>query len=92
MTATLSRSEELRNDLDNLHFTKRYLIGALAELEDMGQMGSRQYKATEQNLRVVNNNIRRLEAELERAEEDEYLNELEQRFMDEEDLHHWSNE
>ncbi|MBQ9069938.1 MAG: hypothetical protein IJY23_01145 [Clostridia bacterium] len=92
MTATLSRSEELRNDLENLHFTKRYLIGALAELEDIGQMGSRQYKATEQNLHVVNNNIRRLEAELERAEEDEYLNELEQRFMDEEDLHHWSNE
>lgn len=92
MTATLSRSEELRNDLNNLHFTKRYLIGALAELEDMGQMSSRQYKATEQNLRVVNNNIRRLEAELERAEEDEYLNKLEQRFMDKEDLHHWSNE
>ena len=77
MTATLSRSKELRNDLENLHFTKRYLIGALAELEDMGQMGSRQYKATEQNLHVVNNNIRRLETELEKAEAEDFEEELE---------------
>ena len=68
MTKTLSRAEELRNDLDNLHFTKRYLIGVLAELEDLGRTNSSDFRRTEANLRAVNNNIRRLEAELEAEE------------------------
>ena len=68
MTNTLSRADELRNDLDNLHFTKRYLIGVLAELEDLGRTNSSDFRRTEANLRAVNNNIRRLEAELEAEE------------------------
>lgn len=72
MTETLSRAEALRNDLDNLHFTKRYLIGVLAELEDLGRTNTADFRRTEANLRAVNNNIRRLEAELE-AEESAWI-------------------
>lgn len=72
MTNTLSRADELRNDLDNLHFTKRFIIGVLAELEDLGRTNSSDFRRTEANLRVVNNNIRRLEAELE-AEESAWI-------------------
>ena len=35
-------------------------------------MGSKQFKAVEHNLHVINNNIRRLEAELEAEEAREY--------------------
>ena len=68
MTTTLTRAEELRNDLDNLHFTKRYLIEVLAELENVGRTNSFEFQKTEINLRVINNNIRRIEAELEAEE------------------------
>ena len=68
MTATLSRAEELRNDLDNLIFTKKYLIGVLAELEDLGRTHTAEFKQAEANLRIINNNVRRLEAELEESE------------------------
>ena len=64
MTATLSRAEELINDLDNLIFTKKYLIGVLAELEDLGRTHTQQFKKTEQNLRVINHNIKRIEEEI----------------------------
>ena len=37
MTETLSRADELRNDLDNLHFACKYYIGVLAELEQLGR-------------------------------------------------------
>ena len=65
MTQTLSRAEELRNDIENLYFTKRYLIGVLAELEDLGRTNSADFRRTEENLRAINNNIKRLESELE---------------------------
>ena len=68
MTATLSRAEELRNDLDNLIFTKKYLIGVLAELEDLGRTHTADFKKAEANFRVINNNIRRIEKELESEE------------------------
>ena len=64
MTATLSRAEELINNLDNLIFTKKYLIGVLAELEDLGRTHTQQFKKTEQNLRVINHNIKRIEEEI----------------------------
>ena len=64
MTTTLSRAEELRNDLDNLIFTKKYLIGVLAELEDLGRTHTQQFKKTKQNLRVINHNIKRIEVEI----------------------------
>ena len=72
MTTTLSRAEELRNDLDNLHFTKKYLIGVLAELEDIGRTNTQEFKRTEQNLFIVNNNIRRIEKELEKVEAEDF--------------------
>ena len=72
MTQTLKRAEELRNDLDNLYFTKRYLIGVLAELEDIGRTNSWDFKRTEMNLKTINNNIRRIEAELEKVEAHEF--------------------
>ena len=77
MTASLTRAEELRNDLDNLHFTARFLIGNLAELEDMGQMGSKNYIKVQNNLNVVKSNIRRIEAELQTEEEREYESKVE---------------
>ena len=77
MTASLTRAEELRNDLDNLHFTARFLIGNLAELEDMGQMGSKNYLKVQRNLNVVKSNIKRIEAELQSEEEKEYESEVE---------------
>ena len=72
MTTTLSRAEDLRNDLDNLHFTKKYLIGVLAELEDIGRTNTQEFKRTEQNLFIVNNNIRRIEKELEKVEAEDF--------------------
>ena len=68
MTATLSRAEELRNDLDNLIFTKKYLIGVLAELEDLGRTHSAEFQQAEANLRAINNNISRIKKELETEE------------------------
>lgn len=64
MTTTLSRTEELRNDLKNLIFTKKYLIGVLAELENLGRTHTQQFKEAERNLHVVNHNIKRIEEEL----------------------------
>ena len=72
MTQTLTRAEELRNDLDNLHFTKKYLIEALANLELVGKTNTWEYQRAEINLNILNKNIKRIEAELEKAEADEF--------------------
>ena len=68
MTRKLSRAEELRNDLDNLHFTCRYHIGVLAELEQLGRTHTAEFKAAEENMKVLKRNIRRLQEELEAEE------------------------
>ena len=68
MTEIMSRAEQLRNDLENLHFTCRYYIGVLAELEQLGRTHTAEFKTTEENIRVLKSNIRRLEAELEKVE------------------------
>lgn len=60
----MCRAEELRNDLENLHFTCRYYIGVLAELEQLGKTHTEQFKRTERNVNVLKHNIRRLEKEL----------------------------
>lgn len=70
----MSRAEELRNDLENLHFICRYYIGILAELEQLGRTHTSEFKTAEKNIRVLKNNIRRIEAELE-AEETRYFDE-----------------
>lgn len=61
---TLSRTEELRNDLENLHFACRYYIGVLAELEQLGRTHTAQYKQTEKDVNVLKHNIRRISKEL----------------------------
>ena len=60
----MCRAEELRNDLENLHFTCRYYIGVLAELEQLGKTHTEFFKKTEKNVNVLKHNIRRLEKEL----------------------------
>lgn len=68
MTATLSRAEQLRNDLENMLFSRKYLIGVLAELEQLGRTHTREYANVKQNYDTLGNNIRRVEAELEKVE------------------------
>ena len=60
----MCRTEELRNDIDNLYFTARYYVGVLAELEQLGRTHTLQFKQTEKNLEIIKSNIRRLEKEL----------------------------
>ena len=72
MINQLSRADELRNDLDNLHFTCRYYIGVLAELEQLGKTHTEGFKRTERNVNVLKNNIKRLEQELEAEEAREF--------------------
>ena len=72
MTYTMTRAEELRNDLDNLHFTCRYYIGILAELEQLGKTHTAEFKTAEANVNVLKKNIRRIEKELEAEEEKEW--------------------
>lgn len=74
MTETLSRTEELRNDIDNLCFSIRFQIGVLAELEELGKTHTAEYKNAERNLNALKHNKTRLEAELE-AEESRLLEE-----------------
>ena len=73
MTETLSRAEQLRNDLDTLHYNKRYLVQTLANLELVGKTNTWEYQKGELNLNIINKNIRRIEAELEYVEENEIL-------------------
>lgn len=68
MTATLSRTEELRNDIDNLCFAIRFQYGVLAELEQLGRTHTAEYKRTERNVEVLKKNKAKLEAELETEE------------------------
>ena len=76
----MTRAEELRNDLENLHFTCRYCIGVLAELEQLGRTHTAQFKQTERNVNVLKHNIRRLENELE-AEEARVFDEEQERYF-----------
>ena len=92
MTQTLTRAEELRNDLDNLHYNKKYLIEALATLELVGKTNTWEYQKAEINLNIINKNIIRIEAELEKEEENEMMDYLYNHFINEDDLHHWSND
>lgn len=63
---TITRTEELRNDIDNLYFTARYYVGVLAELEQLGRTNTPHFKQTEKNLNAIKANIRRLEKEYNR--------------------------
>ena len=79
MIGTFTRAEDLRNDLDNLHFILRYNIGVLAELEQLGRTHTEDFKKTEANVNILKKNIKRVEDELEKIdiagfdeEEDQY--------------------
>ena len=76
MTTTFTRADDLRNDLENLHFILRYNIGVLAELEQLGQTHTTKFKKTEADVNVLKKNIRRVEAELKAEEEREYNEEI----------------
>ena len=67
----MSRTEELRNDIENLCFSRRYYIGILAELEQLGKTHTADYIQTNKNLQAINHNIKRLEKELEYEENKE---------------------
>ena len=68
----MTRAEELRNDLDNLHFTCRYYIGMLAELEQLGKTNTPQFKQLEKNVNTLKHNVRRIQDELEKEEAREF--------------------
>ena len=68
MTQTLTRADELRNDIENLNFTIRYYIGVLAELEQLGRTHTEDFKRTERNVNVLKRNLRNIEAQLESEE------------------------
>ena len=72
MNVTFTRIEELRNDLDNLHFILRYKIRVLAELEQLGRTCTPEFKKTENNLNILKKNIKRLEEELEKLDKEEF--------------------
>ena len=74
MTATLTRVEELRNDIDNLCFAIRFQYGVLSELEELGRTNTAEYKRTERNVEVLKKNKAKLEAEESRLLEDELVN------------------
>ena len=77
MTNTLTRTEELRNDIQNISFSIRYLIGVLAELEDLGRTHTAQFKQIEKNVNVLKTNKRKLEERLELAETEWFENQIE---------------
>ena len=68
MTATLSRANELRNDIENMQFNVKYYIGVLAELEQLGRTNTEEYKRIKYNLGVIKGNIKRIEAEIDKIE------------------------
>ena len=72
MTETLSRADELRNDIDNLYFAKRYYIGVLAELEQLGRTHTASFKSAERTIQTINHNIKMLERELDEVEAKEF--------------------
>ena len=74
----MTRAEELRNDLENLHFTCRYYIGVLAELEQLGRTHTAAFKVAEKNVNVLKHNIRRIESELEAEEAREFDEEIDE--------------
>ncbi len=74
MTATLSRADELRNDLNNLSFTIKHLFGVLSELEWDGASNSAEYGRIQKNIDVLKKNKKRLENELEKVESEEFEN------------------
>lgn len=68
MTETLTREEELRNDIETLYFNVRYYIGVLAELEQLGRTHTEEFKRLQKNVNILKSNIKTLERELENEE------------------------
>ena len=68
MATKRDRIEQLTNDIENLYVARRYYIGVLAELEQLGRTHTEDFQKIERNLQVLNHNIKRLESELESEE------------------------
>ena len=68
MKQTLTRAEELQNDIDNITFSIRYFKGVLAELEQLGKTHTQKYKVCERNIEILKYNKKRLEEKLENIE------------------------
>ena len=71
----MTRAKEIRNDIDTLYANKKYYIGVLAELEDMGLTHTKDFKYIQKGVQTINNNIKRLEKELKDIEYSDWLNE-----------------
>ena len=72
MTATLSRAKALRNDIENMKLSRKYLIGVLAELEQLGRTHTASFKSAERTIQTINHNIKMLERELDEVEAKEF--------------------
>lgn len=68
MIETLTRAEEIRNDIDNLYFSIRYYIGVLAELEELGKQGTEEFNRIQKGVNTLKANVRHLQKELENEE------------------------
>ena len=68
MTSTFTREDDLRNDLDNLHFIVRHKISLLAKLEAHGMTHTPEFKKIETDVNILKKNIKRVEEEIERIE------------------------
>ena len=68
MTGTFTREEDLRNDLDNLHFIVKHKISLLEKLEAHGMTHTPEFKKIETDVNILKKNIKRVEEELERIE------------------------
>ena len=66
MTEALSREEALQNDLENLYFSRKYYIGVLAELEQLGRTHTAEFKKIEKDLQILSANIKRIEKEIDK--------------------------
>ena len=80
MTEPLSRIQQLRIDLDNLHYALRRYIGELAKLEQLGRTHTAEFKVAEENVRILKHNIARLEAELDAEGEREFEADTDDRY------------
>ena len=75
MATKIYRIEQLTNDIDNLYFARRYYLGVLAELEQLGRTHTEDFKKIEKALQTLNHNIKRLEEELKSEEAKDHENE-----------------
>ena len=60
----MCRAEELQNDLENLDFSRRYYMGVLTELEQLGRTNTREYRNIKRGIETIKTNMTRIQKEL----------------------------